>query len=396
MTMTKTRNKATQKAKQRAGLAAEREAAWTAAGNKKRKKRKSTTPQKFRHNSSQEGRGLSVAFFNKKGGTAKTLQAAILAFEAAKKGLRVVVLDLDHQCNLTTRMGYEPYSPMDGSICTALHNHRGDWRPEDVHGAQYSIEIELLAKPIQIIPGDSRIGLDLAALDKLSATEPDVVHRLRKVVDCLRPYADLIIIDAPPTGDSMLVDLILWAVDVVAIPMDGWDAVDGACHLLDRIRVKQIEREALDFRPIQTFLTVPHLTSNYTQTPPWLQFAERQFGEYLVRDYVRHSIQAQRASIPGKILANISGNVRKDYRRMLSTLFRKVFDSTLPGVLDHWQAVGLSPAFVRDEAIAYRRKQGRNIHIVPVKSAPLPQGTDLNPPVVGEVMAEISRNGGFS
>jgi len=356
---------------------------------------KSTTP-KFRHNRPRKTRGQAVGTVISKGGTGKTTETAVLAYEATKKGLRVVTIDLDHQCNLTTRMGYSSSgSPGEGSIRTALHAAYGDWIPEDALRALYSIEIELLGKPISIIPGDFRFEQDLAALDTMASTDPGIIHRLRQVVDILRPYYDLIAIDAPPTNESLLIDLILWAVDIVNIPIDGWDAVDGACLLLDRISLKQVEREAMGVRPLKVFLTIPHLTTNYTETPAWLQFLEERFTKHLVRDYVRHSIQAQRSCTPGKVLSNIGGNVRKDYKRLLNTLFRKVYDPTIPEITSWMKHEGLTPLSIRSEAVKMRRAAGRLIGIVPVKTVlPSPE-TVLNPPHVGESLADLMANGGF-
>src|SRR5918993_1389770 len=62
---------------------------------------------------------LLIAFFNQKGGTAKTTSTLNVAAALAEKGRRVLMVDLDPQASLTMAVGADIAS-MDGSVYDVL------------------------------------------------------------------------------------------------------------------------------------------------------------------------------------------------------------------------------------------------------------------------------------
>ena len=148
---------------------------------------------------------MKIAIAGIKGGTGKTTTAAALAQAAAKDGLKVLAVDLDPQCNLTTRLGAEPG---EGSYQAMT----GEPAPKTQQTEQ---GIDVLASTA-----------DLAAL----RIAPGAAQTLEKALAALQ--YDLIIIDAPPTA-GLLVYSALQASDTVLVPLESdLDSLQGLYQIV--------------------------------------------------------------------------------------------------------------------------------------------------------------------
>jgi chromosome partitioning protein len=114
-----------------------------------------------------------------KGGTGKTTTAAALAQAAAKRGRRVLAIDLDPQGNLSFSLGAAMSGP--GSY-------------ELLQGTPAAEITQQTAAGVDIIPASR--GLAAAK------TETGSARRLAKALQPVKGY-DLIIIDTPPTAGEL-------------------------------------------------------------------------------------------------------------------------------------------------------------------------------------------------
>jgi chromosome partitioning protein len=110
----------------------------------------------------------TLSFIGAKGGTLKTASAAAVAHVIAKAGIRVVMVDLDPQGDLTTRSNF-------GRVADPL--------TAEPIVVQYEGEPEL---PLWLLRGGRSI----------EAADPEAIRRHLKRAEALDP--DLIVVDTPP------------------------------------------------------------------------------------------------------------------------------------------------------------------------------------------------------
>ena len=135
-----------------------------------------------------------ITIFNAKGGVGKTTSAGALASALAEKGLKVLCVDLDAQCNLTT--GFEVKINEDKNIFKIFSSEN----PFKENARDYIISTKY--ENIDIISGSKRMSKVQSFLDNLSNKELvlfDVFKELRENVTY-----DFIIFDNAPSGSSVL------------------------------------------------------------------------------------------------------------------------------------------------------------------------------------------------
>lgn len=143
-----------------------------------------------------------------KGGTGKTVTAWVLSCILSKRGQRVLALDLDHQCNLTSNFGVA-----------------GEYNIGDVMLDRAEIKDAILETKdgCDIIPGSRNI----AEIDEALATKTGREYRLKDKLEEVADNYDFIIIDINP-GLSQLIANALTTSDELVIPaMMATRSLDG-------------------------------------------------------------------------------------------------------------------------------------------------------------------------
>jgi chromosome partitioning protein len=157
-----------------------------------------------------------VCVANQKGGVGKTTTAVSVSAALAGRGVEVLLVDLDPQCNATTGLG-----------------HRG----EEGRPSTYGVLIEELPPEKAIVSTDVP-GLSLlpSSLD-LAGAEIELVPlftRERRLADALadvRDRYDLVILDCPPTLGLITVNALV-AADEVLLPIQcEYYALEGVSQL---------------------------------------------------------------------------------------------------------------------------------------------------------------------
>lgn len=154
------------------------------------------------------GRIIAVAIL--KGGTAKTTTTLNLGAAFAEQGLRVLLIDSDHQCSLTRAAGVEPT----------------DLEPEHtLYGAMqaYMARRELCLD--QVIH-TTQAGVDLVpASVRLSRTNTELQHIprreyvLQQLLAPIAPQYDVVLVDTMPTNNNLVFNA-LAAAQSVLLPME--------------------------------------------------------------------------------------------------------------------------------------------------------------------------------
>jgi len=162
----------------------------------------------------------TVAFANQKGGVGKTTTAVNTSVVLARRGLRVLLVDLDPQGNSTSSLGQDK-STLDGSI----HDVLVDQAPLN------EIVIPAVRDNLDLLPATSTLA---AAEVELVSTDRRERHLHRSLREAGTDY-DLAIIDCPPSLGLLTVNG-LTAADHVVIPIQcEFLALEGVSQLITTI-----------------------------------------------------------------------------------------------------------------------------------------------------------------
>lgn len=128
---------------------------------------------------------ITIAIANNKGGVGKTTTAGSLAAGLAKAGHRVLLVDLDAQCNLSSWLGPGKLSPDHvGALLLATPAQAATWRTVPV------------SPGLELLPCHQLLGESLEKLRKQK--DPAPYFRLRDRLAQLAPRFDYAVLDCPP------------------------------------------------------------------------------------------------------------------------------------------------------------------------------------------------------
>ncbi len=143
----------------------------------------------------------AIAFVNYKGGSGKTTSCLNVAGWLAKHKKRVLVVDLDPQCNATTGLGIELSSV--------------EYPSWHLFFGRKDIREILLETPsgVHLIPSST----DLIAAETYIA---DRYYLLKNKLKIIQQNYDYILIDAPPGATALMVNAVIAAKNII-VPLDA-------------------------------------------------------------------------------------------------------------------------------------------------------------------------------
>lgn len=161
------------------------------------------------------------AVINQKGGVGKTTTTVNLAYNLAKRGKKVLLVDLDPQGNASSGLGVS-IKNLEKSLYDCLVNGES---PE-------SAFVQTEWPNLTLLPSSTK----LATVDsELPATQRDRVLRLKRTLE--KVEADVVLIDAPPSLGLLTVNALV-AADSVILPVQAeYYALEGLGQLLETMQI---------------------------------------------------------------------------------------------------------------------------------------------------------------
>ncbi|NCC76220.1 MAG: ParA family protein [Clostridia bacterium] len=164
--------------------------------------------------------GKIIAISNRKGGVGKTTTAINIGAALARKGKRVLLVDLDQQASMSKSLGIRG---ADSTVYDVMAKGRK------------AAEAIVRQLDYDIIPADD----DLAAADGELANEPGREFILREALEPIRAEYDFILLDCPPGLGLMTVNALV-AADDLYIPLEATPmSLEGLAALLDVVDLVQ-------------------------------------------------------------------------------------------------------------------------------------------------------------
>src|SRR6476661_6973953 len=141
-----------------------------------------------------------IAFANQKGGVAKTTTTLNLGVALAEQGLRVLLVDLDPQGNLTMSQG---------------------WNPDEIERSMFDVLVHKL--PIEEIIREAEVDVAVSSIDLAGAelALSSMIGReraLEKALVTVKSKYDYILIDTPPSLGLLTINALV-ASNGVIVPV---------------------------------------------------------------------------------------------------------------------------------------------------------------------------------
>ncbi len=166
--------------------------------------------------------GRAIAIANQKGGVGKTTTAINLSACLAELGMKVLTVDIDPQGNTTSGLGIDK-SNLEYSVYNMIIGECG-------------IEqcmCESLIKNLFVLPSD--VNLAGAEIELIGIDEKEYI--LKKHVSAVADFFDYIIIDCPPSLNTLTVNAMTTA-DAVLVPIQcEFYALEGLSQLIYTINL---------------------------------------------------------------------------------------------------------------------------------------------------------------
>ncbi len=173
---------------------------------------------------------MIFSFTNQKGGVGKTTTVLNLSAFLAKKGKKVLLIDLDPQANLTSGIGYRlPQEKKDKDKSPTIYNVLIE--NQNISSAFKSTKIENLF----LVPS----SLDLAGAEIEIVNKISRENLLKKALKQIRQQYDYIFIDCPPSLGLLTINALVAASKIVIPIQCEYFALEGLSQLsksIDMIR----------------------------------------------------------------------------------------------------------------------------------------------------------------
>ncbi|WP_339867116.1 ParA family protein [uncultured Algoriphagus sp.] len=245
----------------------------------------------------------TISIMNHKGGTGKTTSSINIGAGLAKKGLKVLLLDIDSQANLTE--GFGIVDPEESVYDSIRENKK--------------LPILNISENLDLVPSSiDLLGAEMEIVSKIGREQ--ILNKLLKTV---RPNYDYVIIDCPPSVGLLTVNAMV-ASDTILLPLQGeYFAYKGVDRLLGIVQeVKENLNENLEIGGV--FIT--QINTQRVLTKTIIEKLTEDLQDKVFDTKIRINVALAEAQLQGQSIFDYApeSNGAKDYEMLVEEIITKL------------------------------------------------------------------------
>lgn len=245
-----------------------------------------------------------IALVNQKGGVGKTTSTINIGAGLAKKGKRVLLVDLDPQGNLTYSLGIKA-----DEVSPTIYQVMKD---------EATAKDAIIKGEFDVIPAN--IQLSGAELELSSVAGRELI--LKEALEPLLPDYDYILIDAPPALNMLTINA-LTACQEVFIPLQAeYLSLNGMLQLTNTVALvsKRLNNE---LKITGVIATLYDARKNLNREV--IEAIQERFKDSLFKTYIRDNIALAEAPSYGKDIFSYqpNSNGASDYLKLVDEIIKQ-------------------------------------------------------------------------
>lgn len=245
----------------------------------------------------------TISIMNHKGGTGKTTSSINIGAGLAKKGLKVLLLDIDSQANLTEGLGK---GDPELSVYDSIRENK-------------KLPILNVSENLDLVPSSiDLLGAEMEIVSKIGREQ--ILHKLLKPI---RSEYDYIIIDCPPSVGLLTVNAMV-ASDTILLPLQGeYFAYKGVDRLLGIVNeVRDNLNDKLEIGGV--FIT--QINPNRILTKTIVEKLTEDLQDKVFDTKIRINVALAEAQLQGQSIFDYApdSNGAKDYELLVDEILSKL------------------------------------------------------------------------
>lgn len=245
----------------------------------------------------------TISIMNHKGGTGKTTSSINIGAGLAKKGLKVLLLDIDSQANLTEGLGI---ADPEESVYDSIRKNK-------------KLPVLNIADNLDLVPSSIELlGAEMEIVSKIGREQI-----LNKLLKPLKQNYDYILIDCPPSVGLLTVNAMV-ASDTILLPLQGeYFAYKGVDRLLGIVQeVRENLNERLDIGGV--FIT--QINTQRILTKTIVDKLTEDLKDKVFDSKIRINVALAEAQLQGQSIFEYApeSNGAKDYEQLVEEIITKL------------------------------------------------------------------------
>src|SRR6266498_4992327 len=248
---------------------------------------------------------MVIAIASQKGGVGKTTTAISLAAGLARKGKRVLLIDIDSQANSSKVLipDYQAVSKQDTIYTTILER-----KPLPVQGT--------LVPSLSIVPSHILLSnTDIALTTALDHRE----ERLKNQLDLVKDSFDFVIIDCPPTLSWLTLNAFTAADKVIVVVSPGYFELDSIVQISKTINeVRSYFNPQLDLLGFLFTMSDPTVNTEMS-----LQILRQTYTDKVLKTVIPRNVDIRDAHFNKQDIFsyNASAKAAQAYSKLIAEVF---------------------------------------------------------------------------